>query len=123
MSMLSAQSDELRKMAAAMSERGSAIGLDYGMGRGLVDAARMMREAADTIESLQEPQGVASESRYTELFGTPERAAQTMALQCFGAASEACDTCVFGECDGKLRNSGTYPTVYDALLDWLRGDA
>lgn len=62
-------------------------------------------------------------SRYDELFGTPERAAQTMALQCFGAASEACNTCVFDECDGKLRNSGAYPTVYDALLEWLRGDA
>ena len=54
MSMSAAQSDELRKMAAAMSERGSAIGLDYGMGRGLVDAAWMMSEAADTIESLRD---------------------------------------------------------------------
>lgn len=62
-------------------------------------------------------------SRWHELFGTPERAAETMALQCFGATSEACDTCVFRECDGKLRNSGAYPTVYDALLEWLRGDA
>jgi len=44
---------ELREMAAVMSERGSAIGLDYGMGRGLADAARMMREAADTIEVLR----------------------------------------------------------------------
>lgn len=52
MRMLSAQAAELRNMAAAMSERGSAIGLDYGMGRELVDAARMMREAADTIEKL-----------------------------------------------------------------------
>lgn len=51
---LEGQRDELRKMAAAMSERGSAIGLDYGMGLGLVDAARMMREAADTIDSLRD---------------------------------------------------------------------
>ncbi|MBO7702013.1 MAG: hypothetical protein J6S36_03780 [Eggerthellaceae bacterium] len=64
-----------------------------------------------------------SNSRWFELFGTPERAARTLAMQCFGAASETCDTCVFGECDGKLRNSGAYPTVYDALLEWLRGDA
>ena len=63
------------------------------------------------------------ETRWERLFGTPERAAQTMAIQCFGATSEACDTCVFDECDGKLRNSGTYQTVYDALLEWLRGDA
>ena len=63
------------------------------------------------------------ESNYEKYFGTPERAAETMALQCFGATSEACDTCVFRECDGKLRNSGAYPTVYEKLLAWLRGDA
>ena len=74
-------------------------------------------------ETDEEYKAVDAQSRWHELFGTPERAAQTMALQCFGAPSEACDTCVFGECDGKLRNSGTYPTVYDALLDWLRCDA
>ena len=62
-------------------------------------------------------------SNYKKLFGTPERAAQTMALQCFGATPEACDACVFSECDGKLRNSGAYPTVYDALLEWMKGDA
>lgn len=64
-----------------------------------------------------------NKSRWAELFGTPERAARTMATQCFGATSEACDMCVFDECDGKLRNSGTYQTVYDALLEWLMGDA
>ena len=67
--------------------------------------------------------GGGDKSRWFELFGTPERAAQTMAMQCFGATSEACDMCMFDECDGKLRNSGTYQTVYDALLEWLRGDA
>lgn len=65
---------------------------------------------------------VGGESNYEKLFGTPERAAETMALQCFGATSEACDTCAFRECDGKLRNSGAYPTVYEKLLEWLRGD-
>lgn len=132
MNMLSDQSYELRKMAAVMSDRGSAIGLDYGMGRGLVDAARMMREAADTIEVLRkqvakcqiaELKADYDTSRYFELFGTPERAAGTMATQCFGATSEACDTCLFDECDGKLRNSGTYQTVYDALLEWLGGES
>ena len=62
-------------------------------------------------------------SRWFELFGTPEMAAMTMARQCFGATSEECNMCVFGECDGKLRNSGAYQTVYDTLLEWLRGDA
>lgn len=64
-----------------------------------------------------------NKSRWAQMFGTPEKAARTMALQCFGATSEACDACVFGECDGKLRNSGTYLTVKDALLEWLGGDA
>ena len=66
---------------------------------------------------------IGTESNYEKLFGTPERAARTMATQCFGATSEACDMCVFDECDGKLRNSGTYQTAYDALLEWLMGDA
>jgi len=75
-------------------------------------------------ETDKEYKAVDTQSRWFQLFGTPERAAQTMALQCFGAASEACNTCVFDECDGKLRNSGAYPTVYDALLEWLmKGDA
>jgi len=62
-------------------------------------------------------------SRWAEMFGTPEMAAGTMARQCFGATSEECNMCVFDECDGKLRNSGTYQTVYDALLEWLRGES
>jgi hypothetical protein len=66
---------------------------------------------------------IENKSRWHKLFGTPERAARTIATQCFGATSEACDMCVFDECDGKLRNSGTYQTVYDALLEWLRGNA
>ena len=61
---LTAERDELRKMAAAMSERGSAIGFDYGMGLGLVDAARMIREAADTIESLRDRLQDAEDARY-----------------------------------------------------------
>ena len=206
MSMLSAQSDELRKMAAAMSERGSAIGLDYGVGRGLVDAARMMREAADTIESLRyglqkegdalrayrasqiaaeaerrlhgsygqvpeqakrengadrescgevcgddrfelidkakrkllectniesRPEEVAvldnilfrcwqmgwldqlRENRYADLFGTPERAARTIAgIKCDDGGCEGC-TLYGAEC--------SYDS--DVLLGWLRGDA
>lgn len=62
-------------------------------------------------------------SRWAELFGTPERAAQTLAVNCYGATSDACDTCVHADCDGKLRNSGTYQTVYDALLERLRSEA
>lgn len=64
MSMLGSQCEELRKMAAAMIERGVEIGLDYGMGRGLVDAARMMREAADTIDGLRDRLQDAETVRY-----------------------------------------------------------
>ena len=113
--------EELRKMAAVMSDRGSAIGLDYGMGRGLVDAARMMREAADTIEVLRkqvakcqiaELKADYDTSRYFELFGTPERAAQMAYIM-----SETCGIA----CSGCPMNGVC--TSYDALLEWLRGDA
>lgn len=78
---------------------------------------------ADSLIRLLEGYEGEPGTRYSELFGTPETAAGTMARQCFGATSEECNMCVFGECDGKLRNSGAYQTVYDALLEWLRGDA
>lgn len=72
MRKLSTQCDELRKMAAAMSERGSAIGLDYGMGRGLAEAAQMMREAADTIISLRDRlQAVGETCELTALADVP----------------------------------------------------
>ena len=87
---------------------------------GYIDWGKVEAVEIDRVDFIRKPD---DKSRWHELFGTPERAAQTMALQCFGATQEACDTCVFGECDGKLRNSGAYPTVYDALLEWLRGDA
>ena len=116
MSMFSSQIKELRKMADSMGERGREIGLDYGMGRGLADASRILREAADTIESPQELQGVASESRYTELFGTPERAARTICRQLKHFNICICDGCPVKppnkECDSE----------YDALLEWLKGD-
>lgn len=128
MSILDYQADRLRKYAERLRQLANGhVNQGFPARQDLYESAAEMREAADTIESLrdrlQEIQGVTGESRCTALFGTPERAAQTMAVQCFGATSEACDTCVFGECDGKLRNSGAYPTVYDALLEWLRGDA
>ena len=87
--------------------------------------AKELRRMAASLDAQGDVLGIMPNdgTRYSELFGTPERAAETMALQCFGATSEACDTCVFRECDGKLRNSGAYPTVYEKLLAWLRGDA
>lgn len=116
MSMLGEQIKGLHEMAEAMHRRSHEIGLDYGMGRELANASRILREAADTIERLQELQGVASESRYTELFGTPERAAQTF--------EDFCDKCDKGECnDCPLDKLTDFCIGYDALLEWLRGDA
>lgn len=65
MSMLGEQIKELRELAEAMHRRSHEIGLDYGMGRELANASRILREAADTIERLrdrlQELQGVCGE--------------------------------------------------------------
>ena len=64
-----------------------------------------------------------SGTRYHELFGTPERAADYFATQCFGSDGSMCDYCPYDDCNSNLNNSGSYATVYDALLEWLRGDA
>ena len=57
------------------------------------------------------------ESNYKRLFGTPERAARTLL--------DACDNCGQNECSGcqvyELTSGGDLD--YDALLEWLRGDA
>ena len=55
-----------------------------------------------------------AKSRWHELFGTPERAARTLADNCPGGSCGGCpgikaETCGLGD--------------YDALLEWLRGDA
>lgn len=81
-----------------------------------------MREAADTIESLrdrlQEIQGVTGESRYSELFGSPERAARTLRnIPCCG--NKPCVDCpIYEPCCGKFSEGHHNP-----LLVWLMGDA
>ena len=60
------------------------------------------------------------DSRYSELFGTPERTARTMAdLQtCSLGFDLECDECaVYSLCQSGARNDR------DKLLEWLRGDA
>lgn len=63
-------------------------------------------------------------SRWAELFGTPERAARTLANVCrFTHGGELCDRCqcyLFDSCDRTLR-LGSEQKIYDALLDWLKG--
>ena len=53
------------------------------------------------------------ETRYEKLFGTPERAARTLAENC------SCGNC--GACPAST--SVCECGHYDALLEWLRGDA
>ena len=67
------------------------------------------------------------ESNYTRLFGTPEKAAQTIGHVCqFTHGGELCDRCqayLFDSCDRTLR-LGSEQKIYDALLEWLiRSDA
>lgn len=56
-------------------------------------------------------------SRYEKLFGTPERAAVTLL--------DVCDNCGQNDCSGcqlyEFTSGGDLD--YDALLEWLRGDA
>ena len=57
------------------------------------------------------------ESRWHELFGTPERTARTLSVtaNCFKHET-ACRNCMYESyCDTQCD--------YDTLLEWLRGDA
>ena len=115
MNSIRRQADELREAARQFE------GYQNG------EISRMLREAADAIEGLrdrlQEMQGVTGESRYSELFGTPERAARTLTNVCqFTHGGELCDRCkcyLFGDCDRMLRLRSEQ-SIYDALLEWLR---
>lgn len=55
-------------------------------------------------------------SRWHELFGTPERAAWTLSRFCTDCFCGDCATCGVPEW-------ACYRRDYDALLEWLRGDA
>ena len=120
MSMLSTQIDNLRLMARLV--------LDYEP----AEIRRALREAADTIESLRDRlQNLAFErgmndalealrrsecedTRWFELFGTPEKVARTLADNCPGGPCGGCPGLKAEEC-----GLGDY----DVLLEWLRGKA
>ena len=65
------------------------------------------------------------ESNYEKLFGTPDRAAETLANFCqFTHGGELCDRCqcyLFGDCDRTLRLRSDR-SIYDALLEWLKSE-
>jgi hypothetical protein len=126
---LTLQADELREMAVNLSVSGVCTD-------DLPKLYAMLREAADTIESLRDrlhesygqvpEQGECendcereSYSRWNQLFGTPERAARTLAV---GDRHADCGECaIYEACYSS--DMGCLVEEPDALLEWLRGDA
>lgn len=112
MSTLGEQASNLRLTADAITAHGVTSG----------DIAILqirLREAADTITSLSDKlQGVMG-TRYCELFGTPERAARTL-----HGPTLTCNGCALRDgCAKTPEDSNCMIEDYDALLEWLRGDA
>lgn len=135
MSMLSSQANELRDRAKVLRQGNWSDGAD--------DAA-LMEQAAYTIEQLREKEAAYMDAnheqgmrlieqdkrirelgidngvgrsnngvtRWAQLFGTPERAARTLA--------DGCDD--YNLCDGCSADCESHD-CYDALLEWLKGDA
>lgn len=132
MSMLGEQIKELREKADKLREHGTFVGYGGNVNTDplMHDAAILMREAVGTIEGLrdrlQELQGVGGESRYTALFGTPERVARTLERlhvewSDWCAVFSRCRDCMFGRVDGE-RVICWEPDDF-SLVEWLRGDA
>lgn len=65
------------------------------------------------MKSMDKPD---DKSRWYELFGTPERAARTLIGICDECDESACSGCKIDPLVG-------YATNYDALLEWLEGEA
>ena len=134
MSELGEQIKELREKADMLD------GLE-----GMDNLVRMLREAADTIESLRDSLNEVADrwadaqvnaevyarenmllkayegTRWHELFGTPERAARTLfEIKCGEKSCKGCpiaEPCA--ECDVMLDDG---EALRAALLEWLRGD-
>lgn len=71
---------------------------------------------AEIADELNAALGGDDNSRWHEMFGTPERAAATVAAMPCG--TRPCSECpVFEPCDGFKFDGGV------ALAEWLRGDA
>ena len=87
-----------------------------------VDGEQHEFSADSLIRLLEGYEGTRDKSRYSELFGTPERAANTiLALQICPVSKDECkefcpahDVCFEFYKDGR--------TVYE-MAEWLRGDA
>ena len=78
---------------------------------GEIDINKVEAVEIELVDFIRKPD---DNSRYFELFGTPERAARTLGEYCYNMVS--CAECGI-RCEGKRFEDG------DALLEWLRGDA
>lgn len=155
MSMLSAQCDGLREAANRLDEIGISMGHGTTASAFIAhDASERMRSAADTIERLRDnlqesyrqvpEQGKRenggereSYSRWHQLFGTPERAAQTLETVAENLFSSAwsddnatlsdvmcsltahCKECPAKGLPGRGVSTKCGEVDYDALLGWL----
>ena len=120
MSMLGMQADELR--GYALSVRNVALrttSLCHEARRDLFDSAVRMEQAADTIEKLEPHSNQLEPSRWHALFGTPERAARTLSIM------QRCELGIIGNCgECEMHDAcSVRDGDYDALLEWLKGDA
>lgn len=86
---------------------------------GICDTCQRNQDCRRPMDSMDSCRLYVSgrESNHEKLFGTPERAARTLL--------DVCDNCSQNKCSGcsvyKLTSGGNLD--YDALLEWLRGDA
>lgn len=98
---------KLRWMATILEAQGDVLGI--------MDAAHeSYGQVPEQGERENGGERESCESNYARLFGTPERAARTIADAC--GESEFCGGCPAVE--AYCHNGG-----YDAILEWLRGDA
>jgi hypothetical protein len=74
------------------------------------DQTQRNRDMRNTVNAVTDAD---AESRWHELFGTPERAARTLANNCH---RDGCIACPALDADCNVGD-------YDKLLEWLRGDA
>lgn len=77
-----------------------------------VDGERHEFGADSLIQMLEDYEDAQGMNNHMRLFGTPERAARTLA--------DNCDD--YNLCDGCSADCESHD-CYDALLEWLRGDA
>jgi len=132
------QADELRKMAVNLGVNGVCTG-------DLSKLYVMLNKAAETIKNLQDSINEVADrwasekikaedyarenmmlkanngSRWFELFGTPERVAQTM-MKIFAMCNKSTIYCAKCPLSKAPACYGNDDGDYDAFLEWLRGD-